>query len=419
MKVDIFIKSYKNDFKWLKYSLQSLAKYVTGYNEIIIIIPEGERHLINFPLPERTFVHTIEERGNGYLFQQYAKMIAHHYCSGDYVMYLDSDCIFHSPVNIEDLIKDGKPQILMTNYKELEGSPWQKPTAEFLGKVPEFEFMRRHCFIYHRQTLANLEKWFKKDLKEYILSRPGGTFSEFNVIGFFAYLFERDRYNFIDTKDWAYVPAIVNQYHSYTQFEEKEQEIIGLIKDSIKPDYELNGQVPFEGDTFIRAEIEKLKEKFKLKTCIETGTQFGSTTNSFCEIFDKVITIEAEGKYLEIAKEKVKHKNVLFVHGKSEEVLDEVIQDNALYYLDAHGCATGGCPLKKELEIIKGKKNICIVIHDFKVPEKDFGFDSYDFDLSYEEIEQYLNVIYPEGFNYHYNEEANGANRGIIYIYPL
>jgi glycosyltransferase involved in cell wall biosynthesis len=226
MPVDIFIKSYREDFKWLELCLKSIKKYVTGYNEIIILIPEGD----NFtPTTERTFVHKIKEEGNGYLFQQYCKMIAHNYSGADYIMYVDSDCIFHSPVNVKDLIVDGKPQILMTSYKELGNLvPWQKPTADFIGQVPEFEFMRRHCFIYHKKTLSNLLHWFKGDLKKYVLSRT--EFSEFNAIGFYAYLFERDKYNFIDTKDWTYTPAIVNQYHSYTEYEAKVNEIKKIIE---------------------------------------------------------------------------------------------------------------------------------------------------------------------------------------------
>lgn len=228
MKIDLFIKTYSKDIKWLRYCILSIQKYVTGYNEIIIILPDGERELIDFELPPNTFVHTTEEEGSGYLYQQYIKMIAHHFSGADFIAYVDSDCIFHSPVNFQDLVKEGKPQILMTSYAEMQGCPWQIPTAEFIGTVPEFEFMRRHVLIYHKSTLENLEGWFttlRGNLKEYILSRPGGTFSEFNCMGFFAYLYEREKYSFLNTKDWTYVPAIVNQYHSYTQFEEKEAEI--------------------------------------------------------------------------------------------------------------------------------------------------------------------------------------------------
>jgi hypothetical protein len=175
----------------------------------------------------------------------------------------------------------------------------------------------------------------------------------------------------------------------------------------------------FEGDTYIGLELLNLRDKFKIKYCIETGTQYGSSTIALANIFDNVISIEADPSFSIIATERIKNENVVLIEGRSEDVLKLIEPDNVLYYLDAHGCNIGGCPLKKELIIIAGKKhkNVSIAIHDFKVPEKDFGFDSYDFDLSYEEIEEYLNYIYPEGFKYHYNEEADGANRGIIYIY--
>jgi hypothetical protein len=103
--------------------------------------------------------------------------------------------------------------------------PWPVPERQ----VPEYEFMRRHCLIYHKQTLVNISS-FKPNLKKYILGIQSRTFSEFNVMGFYAYLFERDKYNFVDTNGWTYTPPIVNQYHSYTQFQEKEKEIIETLK---------------------------------------------------------------------------------------------------------------------------------------------------------------------------------------------
>jgi hypothetical protein len=183
----------------------------------------------------------------------------------------------------------------------------------------------------------------------------------------------------------------------------------------------MNGQIAFEGDTYIGLELIKLKDKFNIKNCIETGTQYGASTKALADIFDKVISIEADPEYFAMAGDNIKNDNVVLIEGKSEEILKIVEADNVLYYLDAHGCNIGGCPLKKELMIIAEKfhKNVSIAIHDFKVPEKDFGFDSYDFDLSYEEIFEYLNFIYPDGYKYHYNDEADGAKRGIIYIYSI
>lgn len=178
---------------------------------------------------------------------------------------------------------------------------------------------------------------------------------------------------------------------------------------------------PFEGDTYIKNEIIALKDKFYLKWCVETGCQYGSTTLELYDIFKNAMTIEADYAYLYEARKRFFSLNIISYLGLSEEWLSKlVLRDDVFYYLDAHGCGIGGCPLKKELEAIATKKhkNVCIAIHDFKVPGKDFGYDTYDFELCYEEIEPYLKMIYPNGFDYHYNDLADGAERGIIYIYP-
>lgn len=186
--------------------------------------------------------------------------------------------------------------------------------------------------------------------------------------------------------------------------------------------------IAFEGDTFIKDELIKLRDKFVLTRCVETGTQYGSTTLELYDVFKNVITIEADERYYNIAgltffEAKIK-KGILIesIFGKSEILLYSTVDDNTLFYLDAHGCDIGGSPLKKELEVIASKnlKNICIAIHDFKVPEHpEFGYDAYDYELCFEEIEPFLKMIYSDGFSYHYNDQADGAMRGVIFIYPF
>lgn len=178
---------------------------------------------------------------------------------------------------------------------------------------------------------------------------------------------------------------------------------------------------PFEGDTYIKNEIISLRDKFGLKHCVETGTQYGSTTLELYDIFKDVATIEADHKYFIEAAKRFHSLSICTYYGMSQDLLKTIsVPDDVFYYFDAHGCEVGGCPLKEELVVIatKNHKNVCIAIHDFKVPGKDFGFDTYDYELCYEEIEPYLKNIYPNGFGYHYNELADGAKRGIIYIYP-
>lgn len=232
MKIDLFIKSYRKDFKWLYYCLESIKKYAINYNEIIIVIPDKDQNFFKFDLPERTYVHKVKEEGDGYLFQQYVKIMANLWCSADLIMYVDSDCVFTKHTDISSLVKDNKPEILMTRWEKVgDGICWKPVVEEVLKQPITHEYMRRHGLIYHKSTLANFQDWFEGDLKRYIISKPNRSFSEFNVLGAYANLFENEKYSFVDTDNWTYVDPVVKQYWSYsgmTESEEKE------LKDIIK-----------------------------------------------------------------------------------------------------------------------------------------------------------------------------------------
>lgn len=214
--IDIFVKSYRKDFKLLHYSLLSIAKNVTGYNNIIILIPEKDKHLFDTRnLPERTLVHYVKEYGSGYLFQQWCKLSAFKYCYSEFIMFSDSDLIYDKPINLQDYISDGKPEILYTNYSQLtDALCWKESTELLMGETVDYEYMRRNALIYHRSTLEAISKW--QPNLEYIIMNSV-RFSEFNLMGAYAVKFEYEKYNFINTDYWQFVPAKVEQLWGWAE----------------------------------------------------------------------------------------------------------------------------------------------------------------------------------------------------------
>jgi predicted O-methyltransferase YrrM len=188
----------------------------------------------------------------------------------------------------------------------------------------------------------------------------------------------------------------------------------------------------FEGDPHVLPVIEKLAKKNKVGVIIETGTFFGNTTAKFAELGLPVVTIESQSKQFAAAYKNLKAKGydvdkyqdgtIWMVNAHSQDVLGQVIdntgQDSILFYLDAHW--ESHLPLLNELDhIAKSGVKAVIVIHDFQVPNKDFGFDVYGgHPLNYEFIKDKLEAIYPKGYNYFYNEVAEGHKRGLIFIEP-
>lgn len=220
---DIFYKSYSKDFKWLYYSLRSLTKYVTGYNKVIILIPEHEKELFDTrELPERTEIHYVKEYGTGYLFQQWCKISAHRFSSADFILFADSDCIFDHPIDVKEFIKDDKPEILYTDYSKVgDAICWKEVTEAFIKEPMQYEMMRRNCLIYHRYTLEAIAM-YEPNLEYIIMNSP--RFSEFNAMSAYAWKFHPEKYSFINTDNWEYTRPKAVQYFSHGEFDKMRNE---------------------------------------------------------------------------------------------------------------------------------------------------------------------------------------------------
>jgi hypothetical protein len=225
----ILIKSFKKDFGWLSYCLKSIHKFASGFEEVVVIIPDD----CDLPLTAERLVKVHEpgpsaespaNHGSGYAYQQVVKMNADKYCMSDAVLHLDSDTIFVKPVSPEDFMfpkpvaghYELQPMWLMTPFVDI--LPTDKnlhahveAMRNFSGIDPEFEYMRRMGQV--------IPRWAYACFREYCLSRHGKTFeqyamaqgfrgiSEFNLIG---QLLHREYPNFIHFHDTRFgVPESV------------------------------------------------------------------------------------------------------------------------------------------------------------------------------------------------------------------
>lgn len=203
--VDIFIKSYRNDF-WLLYiALKTIERNVTGYNNVVLLIPNADKDLFDTrELPPRTLIHYVDDSGNGYLRQQVFKLQAHKYCDAEFVLFADSDCFWDHKIDLQEFVADGKPEILYTDWSKVgDAICWKEPTEKVLGEEAPFEGMRRNCMIVYKKTLENISLW-RPNIETTVMNMK--AFSEFNLISNYAYKFEKQNYSFVNTDDWEYVP---------------------------------------------------------------------------------------------------------------------------------------------------------------------------------------------------------------------
>lgn len=217
--VDIFIRTYSADLKWLQYALTSIHKFCTGFRDIIIVIPEHQIQLLEQLNLTKEKIFTCPKYKDDYLGQQVTKLYADDYTDADYILYTDSDTLFTMPVTQKNFTLEGKPLILKTKYEKVETAIiWQPVTEKALGFKVDFEFMRRLPFCYHSSTLKALRIYIKekhgKELTDYIQAQSDRKFSEFNVVGAFADKFEQDKYDFQDT-DEGLPTLYVRQFWSW------------------------------------------------------------------------------------------------------------------------------------------------------------------------------------------------------------
>lgn len=214
MSYSIFIKTWKDDVKWLPYTLQSIVKYGSGYDQIIIISDQSCLEEVKQITPDYCTVVGVEDWSNGYIQQQWIKLNADTWIWSDHVLFVDSDCVFHSPFSEESYTREGKPILLKTRYGDLGGAEkWKSITSEFVRFEVEYEYMRRLPWMYRTSSLTNFKNKYPRTLNHLITIRDHG-FSEFNALGAFIDKYEKDQYYISDTEVWT-PDYVAKQYRSW------------------------------------------------------------------------------------------------------------------------------------------------------------------------------------------------------------
>jgi hypothetical protein len=199
--VDIVIKSYPADYPWLAYALRSLQKFATGFNDIIVLLPKSSP--LNLTAEKVVYLDAPE----GYLQQQVAKLNADRHTQADYIVHWDSDMIATAPFTPDIFFHNGRPVWTMTPWGDMPGQvekkAWYHVMAKCLQECPPYEFMRKCAIIAPRWLYAEFRAFIEAThgmtIEAYVMNQPGHEFSEYNCIGFFAWLKHRDKFHWHDT----------------------------------------------------------------------------------------------------------------------------------------------------------------------------------------------------------------------------
>lgn len=225
MKVDVFIRSYSGDFEWLGHCLKSCERFLHNFGAVHVVVPEEDISGIQHLTKER--IYAVKDACSGYMAQQVTKLHADNYTDADYILHVDSDCVFFVDTKPEDFFDGGKPIMLRESGVD---SPWNIITQRALGWYDEYEYMRRMPILYPRWIYKMVRDWMQTQhgipLEQYICSQPGREFSEFNTVGQWAYRYYPNSFVW---KNPGEHPLRCKQFWSWGGIESARQEIEKLL----------------------------------------------------------------------------------------------------------------------------------------------------------------------------------------------
>lgn len=238
------MRTYYRDATWLSYCLAGIARWCTGFDEVVVVAPRFSAPIVQrvvegsktATIPTR--IEICPDSHDDYLGQQVTKLYADKYIDADLICHLDTDCIMYRPTTPTDLCEMGRPRIVHRPTVTLgRHRPWVKPTQEFLGRQVHSDYMQRPPFTFWRwlypEVRTHAITQHGIDLAAYVLGRPPRGFSEFNVLGAFA---EHHHKHAFTCRSWddPTVPQLCKWFWSRDPLDNRlQQELARLVyKDS-------------------------------------------------------------------------------------------------------------------------------------------------------------------------------------------
>ena len=257
MKTNIHICSYARDFRYLFYCLKSIVKFTSGFNEVVLFIPIKDENLFMQSIPDDVkdkldnFIKVIyfdEWENKGMLHHMYKVLTADIDCpDADYILHLDSDCIFTSNTSAENYFYEDKPILYYDTFEYLVTIDpniinWKYAVQNALGWSPDYEFMRSRFLTYKRTLYPKvrelIESHTKQPLDVYIKSQRNEfpqTFAEYPTIGEVAWNFFKDDYYWVNTNKHEHVKFMdrdkkIRQMWSHGDFTKEDKEIFKKLE---------------------------------------------------------------------------------------------------------------------------------------------------------------------------------------------
>jgi hypothetical protein len=217
--IDVVIRSYYRDFRWLALALGSLEQFVSGYRRVVVVVPRASLARLDVAVPgsgANIVVRSCGDFLDDYVGQQVTKLHADLYTDADIIFHLDSDQVFLAACDLrERLFDSGRLKMsfdrscrrpAMDGWRRCPESffrqaiPWNLATPPPLA-VPRhiYAAVRDCCLKNHGRTIS-----------DYAFATAADRFCEMALLRGFAMLEEADEYRWVDAEHSELIPECRN-----------------------------------------------------------------------------------------------------------------------------------------------------------------------------------------------------------------
>jgi hypothetical protein len=239
MSVSIFIKSWREDLKWLRYCLRFLEKnWREPKSEVVVMLDKDCRDQFDFNDYDMELRRLyVEPWLDGYSHAMFSKACADMYCMSDKILLMDSDCMLLTPADARIFTEGTLPIIPWITYDDHQAiyphSPWQKVVEKVMKVRSEKHYMPVQPILYWANTLHDMRRHIveiheAEKFSDVVYSgvpftpKNFGThpisFVDYDCIGLYAALYEPERYVFRHQS--LLRPNPFKQFHSWTEWHE-------------------------------------------------------------------------------------------------------------------------------------------------------------------------------------------------------
>jgi hypothetical protein len=213
--VDILIRSYYRDAPWLALALQSIETFVSGFRQVVVVLPAASARRVDLPAVARAGgvrVHTCEDFADDYVGQQITKLHADRYSDADVVTVVDSDEVFVAPCDLTaTLFRGGALRMAFASRSSRPaGDGWRRCPDAFLGRPVPIDVTVAGPFAVPADLCPAVRAFCKrehgKSITEYALAQPADQLCEMALLRGYAAMHELRRYAWADASSERLLP---------------------------------------------------------------------------------------------------------------------------------------------------------------------------------------------------------------------